>query len=270
MNKIIKIAFSIVILLTVESCSKVPLSGRRQINLLPESEISNMATSEYRTFLSSNKVVAISGNKDAEMVQRVGAKIATAVTKFMTEHGQKAALKNYKWEFNLVQNNEVNAWCMPGGKVVFYTGILPFTQDENGIATVMGHEVAHAIAKHGNERMSQGLLTQLGGVALTVALSEKSNETRSIFNTAYNLGAQYGAILPFSRIHELEADKMGLHFMAMAGYDPNNAVAFWERMKQSGGQKPPTFMSTHPSDDQRIAQIKANLPEALKNYKKPN
>ena len=255
--------------LIFDSCSKVPLSGRRQLNLLPESEVATMATTEYRSFLTTNKVVPNNGNANAAMIQNVGSKIAAAVTRFMTEHGNKAALKNYKWEFNLVESNDVNAWCMPGGKVVFYTGILPLTKDENGIATVMGHEVAHAIARHGNERMSQGMLTQLGGVALSVALSEKSNETKSIFNTAYNLGAQYGAILPFSRIHELEADKMGLYFMAMAGYDPTNAVGFWERMKQAGGDKPPTFMSTHPSDDQRIAQIKANLPEAMKLYKKP-
>jgi predicted Zn-dependent protease len=177
-------------------------------------------------------------------------------------------LNGYQWEFNLVKNDSTpNAWCMPGGKVVVYSGILPYTKDKNGLAVVLSHEIAHAVARHGNERMSQQLLTQFGSVALSEALKQKPAETQGIFNSAYGLGSQLGVLLPFSREHELEADKLGLIFMAMAGYDPQSAVSFWERMSSMGGNKPPEFMSTHPSDSRRISRIKEALPEAMKYYK---
>ena len=175
-------------------------------------------------------------------------------------------MKDFKWEFNLVEDNTVNAWCMPGGKVVFYTGILPITKDEKGIAVVMGHEIAHAIARHGNERMSQGLALQGGGIALSLALSDKPELTQNLFQQAYGLGGQLG-MLKYSRSHDSEADKMGLVFMAMAGYDPREAVEFWKRMAAQGGQKPPEFLSTHPSDDTRIKDLEDFMPEALKYYK---
>ena len=185
----------------------------------------------------------------------------------MADNKMSDRIANYKWEFNLVQSNDVNAWCMPGGKVVFYTGILPYTKTETGLAVVMGHEIAHAVAWHGNERMSQGLAAQLGGLALDVALSQKPAATRNLFQLAYGVGATYGVLLPFSRTQESEADKLGLIFMAMAGYDPSEAVAFWQRMSAaSGGNAPPEWMSTHPSDERRIRDIQAYMPKALKYY----
>jgi len=168
-----------------------------------------------------------------------------------------------------VEDKEVNAWCMPGGKVVVYSGILPVTQGEAGLAVVMAHEIAHAVAEHGNERMSQGLLAQFGGMALSEALSARPEATQNLWMTAYGVGAQYGAMLPYSRLQENEADHLGLIFMAMAGYDPNEAVTLWQRMAtQKGGTAPPEFLSTHPSDAARIENIRRLIPEAMRYYKK--
>jgi predicted Zn-dependent protease len=179
-------------------------------------------------------------------------------------------LKGYKWEFNLVEDPNVNAWCMPGGKVVVYTGILPVAKNEAGLATVMGHEIAHAFARHGAERMTQGLLVELGGMALEKALATRPEETRDLFMRSYGAGTQYGILLPYSRKQESEADHLGLIFMAMAGYNPNDALDFWQRMAaSSSGQAPPEFMSTHPADATRIRNIKKLIPEAMKYYKKP-
>ncbi len=217
--------------------------------------------------MKENKISA--DKKNTAMVKRVGKKIQRAVEIYFAQKNLSAELKGYKWEFNLVESKEVNAWCMPGGKVVFYTGILPITKDETGLAVVMGHEIAHAIAEHGNERMSQGLITQFGGMALAKALENKPGETQALWMGVFGLGAQLGVMLPFSRMHESEADRLGLTFMAMAGYDPNKAVDFWQRMAAlKGGQAPPEFLSTHPSDVIRINKIKKHLPEALKYYKK--
>jgi predicted Zn-dependent protease len=217
--------------------------------------------------MKENPVSADQSN--TALVQKVGSDIAAAVTKYFTDNNMSSRLEGYKWEFNLVKNDSTpNAWCMPGGKVVVYSGILPFTQDKNGLAVVLSHEIAHAVARHGNERMSQQLLTQFGGIALSEAIKQKPAETQSIFNGAYGIGTQVGVLLPFSREHELEADKLGLIFMAMAGYDPQTAVAFWERMSAKGGAKPPEFMSTHPSDATRIARIKEALPGTMPYYNK--
>ncbi|MCB0395812.1 MAG: M48 family metallopeptidase [Flavobacteriales bacterium] len=248
------------------ACNKVPITGRKQMNLLPESTLVGMSLTNYRDFLKQNPPVA-SGQTDAQLVSRVGNKIATAVKAYMKSQNLTDRIKDYQWEFNLVNENTVNAWCMPGGKVVVYSGLLPVTKDETGLAVVMGHEIAHAIARHGNERMSQGLLVQLGGIGLSVAMSEKPEETRNLFMQSYGVTSTLG-VLAYSRKHELEADKMGLIFMAMAGYDPSQAVSFWERMAQTGGAKPPELISTHPSDATRIKEIKAYLPEAMKHYKK--
>ncbi|MBZ0243405.1 MAG: M48 family metallopeptidase, partial [Bacteroidales bacterium] len=207
--------------------------------------------------------------QQTQMVKTVGAKIKTAVEAYFRQQGMSSELDGYSWEFNLIESPEANAWCMPGGKVVFYTGILPITKDETGLAVVMGHEIAHAIAEHGNERMSQSLISELGGVALAVALQEKPAETQQLWLTAYGIGSQVGVMLPFSRLHESEADRLGLIFMAMAGYNPNEAVGFWQRMADmKNGQSPPEFLSTHPSDATRIRQIKSWLPEAMTYYKK--
>lgn len=255
------------ILLVLAACSTVPLTGRRQLDLVPSSTMLPMSFQQYDQFLKENR---LSNNAaQTEMVKRVGRRIQGAVEKYMAENNFRHQLDGYQWEFNLVESKEVNAWCMPGGKVVVYTGILPVAKDENGLAVVMGHEIAHAVAKHGNERMSQGMLTELGGVALAVALRDKPQQTQKLFMNAFGVGAQVGVLLPFSRTHESEADHLGLIFMALAGYDPNGAVTFWERMAQKGDGKPPEFLSTHPSDQTRINKIKAELPEALKYYRKP-
>lgn len=257
------------LLITVATiaCQKVPITGRRQVNLVSESEMIGMSLTSYAEFLSKNPPVAQS-DANAQMVSRIGKNMQKAVEIFMGEKGLSSRLEGYKWEFNLVNDKSVNAWCMPGGKVVVYSGLLPVTQTEAGLACVMGHEIAHAVARHGNERMSQGLLIQVGGAALSVALSQKPQLTQDLFLQSYGISSQLG-MLKYSRTHESEADKMGLIFMAIAGYDPNEAIGFWERMeKASGGNQPPEILSTHPSDATRIADIKAFLPEAMKHYKK--
>jgi len=236
------------------------------MNLLPESELMSLGLTEYQSFLKQNPPVM--NTPEANMVKVVGNKIQNAVTQYMGQQKMSKRLSGYKWEFNLVKSEEVNAWCMPGGKVVVYTGILPLTANEGGLAIVMGHEIAHAIARHGNERMSQGLLAQMGGMALDVALANKSQETRSIFLTSYGVGSTLG-ILAYSRTQETEADKLGLVFAAMAGYDPQAAIPFWTRMSQkSGGSGGPEFLRTHPSDQTRIRNLNAFMPEAMKYYKK--
>lgn len=253
--------------LAFAACRSVPVTGRSQLNLISSSEMLSMSFTEYDKFLKENK---LSTNKDqTAMVKRIGQKIQQSVERYFAEKKMSEALSGYKWEFNLVESKDVNAWCMPGGKVVVYTGILPVTRDETGLAVVMGHEIAHAVAEHGNERMSQQMLAQYGATALDVALQKKPAETRGLWMTAFGVGAQYGVLLPFSRTQESEADQMGLIFMAMGGYDPNKAVEFWQRMSSLGGQKPPEFMSTHPSDETRIKDIQKHLPEALKYYKTP-
>jgi predicted Zn-dependent protease len=226
----------------------------------------SLSTQQYGDFLKSNKVSASA--KDVQMVNTVGKRIQGAVEAYMAQNNMSDRLSGYKWEFNLVESDQVNAWCMPGGKVVVYTGILPVTKTDKGLAVVLGHEIAHAIADHGNERMSQGLIAQFGSTALGELIKDKPEATKSLWMSAFGVGAQYGVLLPFSRTQESEADHLGLIFMAMAGYDPNYSVEFWNRMAQmSAGKAPPEFLSDHPSDESRIAQIKEELPEALKYYK---
>ncbi|WP_430935326.1 M48 family metallopeptidase [Saccharicrinis sp. 156] len=248
------------------ACSTVPITGRSQLNLFPESQMAEMGLTNYSEFLKEAKLST--NQQQTALVKKVGKKIAAAVEEYLNNNGLSSHIDNFNWEFNLVEDDTPNAWCMPGGKVVFYTGILPYTKDEAGIAVVMGHEIAHAVARHGNERMSQQMGVQAVATGLQVALKEKPEQTQQIYMGAFGLGAQYGMTLPFSRTHETEADKMGLVFMAMAGYDPAVAAEFWTRMSQSGGQKPPEFMSTHPADDTRIKDIKAYLPKAYKYMKK--
>lgn len=256
----------VVLFVFISGCSSVPITGRKQLNIIPASTMLSMSYQQYDDFLKSNK--AITGTPQAQQVKNIGAKIQKAVETYFAQKGISGDLKGYEWEFNLVDNKEINAWCMPGGKVVVYSGILPLTKDENGLAVVMGHEIAHAIAEHGGERMSQGLITQLGGIALSEAVKNKPQETQALWMAAFGVGAQVGVLLPYSRLHESEADRLGLIFMAMAGYDPNGAVPFWQRMAQmKQGQAPPEFLSTHPSDATRIKKIQEQLPEALKYYK---
>lgn len=246
------------------ACATVPITGRRQLLLIPDSQMNAMSFSQYDQVLADSKL-----SRDAAataQVKRVGVKIQGAVERYFEQKGQSQQLDGYAWDFNLIESDQVNAWCMPGGKVAFYTGILPICKDDAGIAVVMGHEVAHAIAKHGGERMSQGLALQLGGVALSEAVKSKPEQTRNLWMGAFGLGAQVGVMLPFSRQHESEADHLGLVFMAMAGYDPREAPKFWERMAAQGGGAPPEFLSTHPSDETRIRQLNEFMPEALTYY----
>ena len=246
-------------------CALNLVTGRNQLSLVSESELQLMATSQYSAFLAEHKVLS-SGNKQAAMVDRVGARISNAITKYYNGQGQQSVIEGYKWEFNTIEDKAANAWCMPGGKVVVYTGLLPITQTEAALAIVVGHEIAHAIAKHGSERMSQAMMQQLGGMALQVALSQKPQETQNLFMQAYGVGSQIGAVLPWSRQQETEADQYGLIFAAMAGYTPQEAIPFWERMSNAGGESPPEFLSTHPSDETRIRKMKQFMPDAMKYY----
>lgn len=250
------------------ACSRNVITGRNQFKLLPEAEVQAMATTEYQNFLSKNKVITSNTNRDAEMVRRVGKRITKAVTDYYASKDQSAKLDGYKWEYNLVDSKDVNAWCMPGGKIVVYTGLLPITQNEAALAVVMGHEVSHAIFQHGNERMSQQLGAELVGAGLQVALANKPQETQNIFLDAYGIGTAVGVLLPFSRKHEYEADHYGLWWAAMAGYNPQEAIPLWQRMEKAGdGQKAPEFLSTHPSEGNRIEQLQKFMPEALQFYK---
>jgi predicted Zn-dependent protease len=250
----------------VFSCSTVPLTGRKQLSLVPAAQMMSMSYQEYGTFLKENTLST--NQSQLTLVKTVGTRIQRAVEQYMGQNGMADRLNGYAWDFNLVESKEVNAWCMPGGKVVVYTGILPVTKDDVGLAVVLGHEIAHAVAEHGGERMSQQMLTQFGGMALSELVKEKPQETQNLWMGLFGAGAQLGVLLPYSRTHESEADHLGLIFMSMAGYNPSSAVEFWQRMAAGkGGQAPPEFMSTHPSDETRIHDIQQNLPEAMKYYR---
>ncbi|WP_298793610.1 M48 family metallopeptidase [uncultured Allomuricauda sp.] len=254
-----KLIITAVVFMTVASCKTNPFTGKSTLNFYPNSQIFPMAFAQYDQFLTENKV--IEGTSEAQMITRVGQRISSAAERWLDANGYPGYLKDYKWEYNLVNDETVNAWCMPGGKIVFYTGILPITQTETGVAVVMGHEVAHALADHGAQRMSAGMVQQIGAVAGNVAI--KDPEKRNTFNQAYGLGSTVGIMLPFSRSHETEADRIGLQIMAIAGYNPDEAAELWKRMKaKSGGQAPPEFMSTHPSNDTRINNLSAWAPAA--------
>lgn len=252
--------------LTFLSCSQNAITGRSQLSLVSEQQLEQEAQTQYKQFLSQNKVITNSANKDAEMVKRVGTRIANAINAYYKEKGLGDDLSGYKWEFNLVESKEVNAWCMPGGKVVVYTGLLNVTQNEAALAIVLGHEITHAVAGHGRERMSEVMLAQGIQIAGNLALS-KNKKTLDIFNSIYGPTAQLGVLLPNSRSQELEADHYGLIFAAMAGYNPQEAIPFWQRMEKLGGPKPPVFLSDHPADAERIAKLQALMPEALSYYK---
>ena len=239
------------------ACATVPLTGRNQLILIPDNQVMSLSFDQYDQFLKEHDV--IKGTPEAQMVLRVGQRIQKAVEAYLYKNGQEGLLSGYKWEFNLVKDKQVNAFCMPGGKVVVYSGILPVTQNESGLATVMGHEIGHAIARHGNERMSQGLVAQMGGMALGAALSSRPQETQQLFMAAFGLGTQVGILLPYGRLQESEADQLGLIFMAMAGYDPRTAVDFWQRMANQKDQAaPPEFLSTHPATPGKIRRATAD------------
>lgn len=268
MNSKIKKAVFLALILGVVACSTVPLTGRRQANLVSDSEMNQMAVQGYKEFLTDPATKVVNNTADSRKVKEIGNKIAAAVTKYMNDNGYASQIAGFAWEFNLVQSNDVNAWCMPGGKVAVFTGILPVTLNDAGLATVMGHEIAHAIAKHSHERYSQAMITQgigsIAGAAVT-----KTEAGAAVFQQVFGVGTQAGILLPNSRKQESEADRLGLTFMAMAGYDPAKAIDFWTRMAaQSKGGSTPEFLSTHPSDATRISNIKKYLPEAIAYYKK--
>ncbi|HEV8081736.1 MAG TPA: M48 family metallopeptidase [Chitinophagaceae bacterium] len=258
------------ICLFIVACTTNAITGRNQLSLVSESSLQQEAVSQYQSFLSQNKVISTSASKDAEMVKRVGSRIAAAITKYYTDKGLSNELAGYNWEFNLIDNKEVNAWCMPGGKVVVYTGLLPVAQNEAALAIVMGHEITHAVAHHGQERMSQALLAQ--GIGLTGDIFTSGNaQANNIFRNIYAPGAQIGVLLPNSRNQEYEADHYGLIFAAMAGYNPREAVPFWTRMASlNTGAKNPEMLSDHPLDSKRIQKIQGYMPEALKYYRPVN
>lgn len=269
MKRVLKSNLLILCVLALLSagCSEVAISGRTQFNFVPGSTMNSMSFKSYGEFLTQHKLST--NAEQTQMVKNAGARIQKAVEDYSAREGYEDQLEGYEWEFNLVDDPNVNAWCMPGGKVVVYTGIMPIAQDEAGLAVVMGHEIAHAFAKHGAERMSQQLLVQMGSVALSTALRDRPEQTRAIFMQSYGLGSQVGILLPYSRVHESEADHLGLIFMAMAGYNPEEAPAFWERMAaQSKGARPPEFLSTHPAPDTRIQNLKDLLPEAMEYYRR--
>jgi len=254
--------------LALSSCSTVPLTGRSRLNLVSDEQVLPMAFQAYGEFLTENKKAVLpASNAQAQRVKTIGNKLIAAVQSYMNSNNFGDQIANYKWEVNVVESKELNAWCMPGGKIVVYTGILPVTKDDAGLATVMGHEIAHAIAGHSAERMSQEMLAQGIGTGGSALLS-KNPKAQSVVNTLYGIGTPL-MMLKYGRNQELEADRLGLIFMAMAGYNPQNAVAFWQRMSSAGqgSQKPPEFLSTHPSDETRIGRIQNALPEAQKYYK---
>jgi predicted Zn-dependent protease len=249
--------------LLVAACTTNPITGRSSLQLANNSEILTMSAQEYKTTLSKGKL--ITGTADAKRVVNVGNRIKNAAERYYQSIGRSADLANYSWEFALLQSNELNAWCMPGGKVAVYTGILPVTKDDNGLAVVMGHEVSHALAGHGNERISQAMMAQYGGAILGGAISNA--QWASVFEKAYPIGSQV-ALLKYGRGQESEADEMGLYLMSMAGYDPRAAIPFWNRMEAaSSGARQPEFLSTHPNPETRISDINKDLPKALEYYK---
>ncbi len=250
------------------SCATVPITGRKALRLVPDSQLATYAVQQYDETL---KKAELSKDQAATaMVRKVGMNIAHAAESFLRESGDTQRAESFQWEFNLIQDDKTaNAWVLPGGKAAVYTGILKYTRNETGLAVVLGHEVAHALADHGNERMSEGLLAQLGGMALAVAVSQEPAATQELFTTAFGVGANVGVLLPFSRLQESEADRIGLVLMAMAGYDPREAVPFWQRMSsEEKGGPPPELLSTHPAESTRIEQIQKHLPEALPYYEK--
>ena len=256
----------LVITWVMVSCGTVPFTGRKQFTLIPSEQMLSLSMDSYNEVLNSK---GLSNNQHyIHMVNEVGTKIAAAVETYMLQNDLSERIGHYDWEYHVLQSDALNAWCMPGGKIAFYEGIMPVCEDDNGVAVVMAHEVAHAVARHGNERMSQQLAINLGGMALTRALEEEKEVTQQLALLAFGVGSQVGAVLPYSRLHESEADELGLYFMAMAGYDPHGAIEFWQRMQKQGDARPPEFLSTHPNPEKRIANLQELVDDAMKYYER--
>jgi len=249
-------------------CAEVPLTERKGLRIIPHSEMVSLSFQQYSQVIKKAKLST--DLQKTALVRKVGKRVASAAEGFLRDEGLGDQVRYYRWEFNLIDDDKmINAWCMPGGKVAVYTGILPVTRDENGLAVVIAHEIGHAIARHGDERMSQALLVNLGGTALSAALAQKPRETRGLFMAAFGMGTSVGFLLPYSRLHESEADRIGLTLMARAGYDPRGAISFWERMQKKGEKRVPEFLSTHPASSSRIIGIRNYLPEAMAVYRMP-
>ncbi len=262
-NRLLVVIAAFAVVFFTDACKK-NANDRNTLSLVDDATIVSLSGQQYTEFISANPPVT--GTPEADMVQRVGARLTVAVQSYLESIGKADLISGYNWEFNLVNNPEVNAWCLPGGKIVVYSGIMPLIQADSDLAVVMGHEIAHAVLRHGNERMSQQLLVQYGGTALSVLLSSKPQETQDLFNSAFGVSSTLG-VLAFSRKQESEADESGLYYMATGTYNPNAAIGFWERMKaQSGGATTPEFLRTHPNDDTRIQNIKDLMPKALTYY----
>jgi len=259
MKKLIILSFAFLI-----SCAVVPMTGRKQFVAIPSSQMIALSNESYSKVLAEGKL----SNNSAYVnrVRKVGQRLTAAVETYLQQNNLQSAIAGYNWQYNVLVSEELNAWCMPGGQIVYYEGILPVCQDENGIAVVMGHEIAHAVAQHGNERMSQQLAIQMGGIALSEALKTQKQETIDLAMLAFGVGAQVGVMLPYSRTHESEADELGLYFMAMAGYNPQTAIAFWERMEAMSTARPPEFLSTHPDPSNRISKLQRIMPKAMEYY----
>ncbi len=263
-NRIFSLILFAAVLGLLESCSIVPFTGRKQFVAIPSSQMLALSADSYAKVLSENK---LSPNRNyVSSVRSVGEKLTAAVEAYMKQNNLESAIEGYDWQYNVIVSPELNAWCMPGGQIAFYEGIMPVCEDEAGIAVVMGHEIAHAVAQHGNERMSQQLALQMGGIALSEALKEQKEETIALAMLAFGVGTQVGIQLPYSRTHESEADELGLYFMAMAGYNPQVAPQFWERMNANSTSRPPEFLSTHPDPSNRIAHLKEIMPRAMEYY----
>jgi predicted Zn-dependent protease len=254
----------LILLVFSTSCSNVPLTGRKQFTAIPSGQMLSLSADSYTQVLSE---IPVSDNMSySESVKKVGADLIVAVENYLKMNGLESRIEGFDWQFNVLVSEEMNAWCMPGGQIAFYEGIMPVCGDDNGIAIVMGHEIAHAVARHGNERMSQQLLINMGGIALSEAMKTKKEETQQLALLAFGVGTSVGVALPYSRTHETEADELGLYFMAMAGYDPQTAPSFWERMSESGGDRPPEFISTHPDPTNRIEHLQEIMPKAMEYY----
>jgi len=261
-----KIISILAIVVVMFSCATNPFTGKKTMAFVGNNQLFPAAFAQYNQVLSENQVVT--GTADSEMITRVGQRIAVAAERWLNANGHQGYLDDYKWEYKLIQSEQVNAWCMPGGKIAFYTGILPIAQNETGVAAIMGHEVIHALANHGQQRMSAAYLQQGLAVAGNIALSN-DQQALGIFNQSFGIVSNVAGMLPFSRGHETEADRVGLIIMAIAGYNPDEGAELWKRMKaNSGGQAPPEFLSTHPSNDTRIANLQAMVPKAKSEAKK--
>lgn len=258
-------AITLSLIFVLAACATVPITGRKQLSLVPANQMMALASEQYKTTISQSNLS--DDGAEVQRLNRVGDRVIRAVEQYLADNGQSQLTQGYHWEVNLIEDDKViNAWAMPGGKIAFYSGIMKLFDTDDEVAVVMSHEIAHAIASHGGERMSQMLVAQLGGIGLEVALANKPQETRDMAQLAYGIGAQVGVLLPFSRTHESEADELGVYFMTMAGYDPQASIDFWQKMAALGGGAPPEFLSTHPSNETRIKNLQRLVPLARQKY----